>query len=76
MAENSISQKDCEINRNLEIIDDLSEYVSKMKALTSVALNCEIDNLGSETIYHYFWELDSLVDAVENVFKNLKIAAA
>ena len=71
MAYESISQKNWEINRHFEIIDDLTEYISKTKALTEMALNCNFDTISGATVYHYFWELDSLINVIETVFEEL-----
>ena len=65
MAINSISHDEREINRRLEIFDDLSENISKIKALTEMALNCETDNVSEKGMKNYFWMIDSLVDKIK-----------
>ena len=72
MAETRVSQNKWEINRYNEIIDDISEYIAKSKALTDMALKSDLNNISAETLYHYFWELSSLIQAIETVFNDLE----
>lgn len=72
MADTKISQNKWEINYYNELIDDITVYLAKTKAMLDMALKSNLGEISIETLYHYFWELLSLIQAIETVFKELE----
>ena len=54
-----------------EIIEDITEYLAKAKAMTEMALEADLQKISAETLHGYFWELSSLIGTIELVFEGL-----
>jgi hypothetical protein len=65
-------EKDWQIIRHTEIVDDITEYISKAKAMLDMELNTKRDEISAETLHNYFWEILSLIDAIDSVFEDLR----
>jgi hypothetical protein len=55
-----------------EIIEDVTEYLAKAKALTEMALQANLEKLSVEDLRSYFWELSSLLNVAKSVFEDLE----
>ena len=55
-----------------EIMEDITEYLAKAKALVDMALISDFNNIAANTLHDYFWELSSLIDTTEMVFKDMQ----
>lgn len=53
-----------------ELIDDVTEYLAKAKAMTEMALEAEFGKISPEILHGYFWTLSSLISSAELVFEN------
>lgn len=65
-------EKDWQIIRHTEIVDDITEYLGKAKAMLDMVLNAKLDEISAETLHNYFWELLSLIDTIDSVFEDLR----
>lgn len=72
MATDRIAHTEWEINYHNEIVDDLNEYVGKAQALLSMALNSDLEKISSGNLYHYLWELDSLINTAKMLCEGME----
>ena len=64
--------KDWQAIRYTEIVDDITEYLSKAKAMLDMVLNARLDEISAETLHNYLYELLSLIDTIDSVFEDLR----
>lgn len=65
-------EKEWEAIQYIENIEDITEYLVKAKALLDMALQSNLNDISTETLHSYFWELSSLINITEMVFKDLR----
>ena len=58
--------------RYAEIIEDITEFLAKAKALADMALKSNLSKVSVETLHDYFWALFSQIDTIESVFEDLR----
>ncbi len=65
MADKSISQKVFEINHQFELIDNLSDYIEELHALTEIGINCNFSCVSENSIKSYCYSLLSLATSAK-----------
>ena len=65
-------EKEWKVIRYNEIIEDITEYLAKTKALTDMALESNLNDISVETLHNYFWELSSLINTTASIFEDLQ----
>jgi hypothetical protein len=55
-------EKTWEEAQHNEIIEDVTEYLAKAKAMTEMALDADLEKISAETLHGYFWTLLSLIN--------------
>jgi hypothetical protein len=71
MANKSISQKESEINHQFELIDNLSDYIDEMRALTEIGINCDFGCISEHSIKNYCYTLLSLATSAKETTNKL-----
>ena len=54
-----------------EIIEDITEYLAKTKAMVNLALKANFCEVSAETLHNYFGELKSLIMSISLVLEDL-----
>ena len=71
MADKSISQKEHEINRQFGIIENLTDNIDEMQALTEIGINCNFDHVSGDSIRNYCYILLPLAKSAKNYANEL-----
>lgn len=71
MADKSISQKVFEINHQFELIDNLSDYIEELHALTEIGINCNFGCVSENSIKSYCYSLLSLATSAKEATDKL-----
>lgn len=79
MAECSVSQLSSLINQQIDIQENLAEYLYKAEAIANVALSNDFHDYSPSIIHDYIWALCDLINqakslsekSLDELFKNL-----
>ena len=51
--------------------DELNTFLAKLTALLKIASSADIAGLEAETIFHYFWVAEDVLEQTKNACENL-----